>query len=105
MNTDSDTDYSEEEQEVLEQYPAVTEDPVEAVNIQFHSGYTDTGYTGKKYTYKTSIKNLHVGDLVVVQTSGQYKIVRISDVLVPITMPDEWYRWVHSKFSPRSPGG
>jgi len=78
----------------------VVENPVEAVNIQFHSGYTDTGYSGKKYTYKTSITGFHVGDLTIVQHRGQYKIVRVCDVLVPITMPDEWYKWVHSKFTP-----
>jgi len=74
----------------------------QAVNIQFHSGYIDRGYIGKKYTYKipSDLHDVHVGDLVVVHNSGQYKIVRVSDVLVPITMPDDWYRWVHSKFTP-----
>ena len=79
-----------------------TEEPLQntAINIQFHSGYTDTGYTGKKYTYKHNLNDVSVGDLVVVQTSGQYKIVRVSDVAVPVTMPMEWYKWVVCKFEP-----
>ncbi len=79
-----------------------------AVNIQFHSGYTDTGYTGKKYTYKHDLGNVAVGDLVVIKTSGQYKIVRVSDVAVPVTQPDSWYKWIVCKFNiciPESPGG
>ena len=85
-----------------------TEPPLwdNAVNVQFHSGYTDTGYVGKKYTYKHKLNDVAVGDLVVVQTSGQYKIVRISDVSVPVTQPDSWYKWIVCKFEPpESPGG
>ncbi|KKL46828.1 hypothetical protein LCGC14_2341650 [marine sediment metagenome] len=91
------TTYTPEEKEVLEEYQD-KEVQVEAINIQFHSGYKDKGYAGKRYTYKSTIKDVHVGDLVVVQTSGQYKVVRVTDVNVPITMPDDWYRWVLMKF-------
>ena len=102
MSTITRTTYSEEEKAALEQHQD------KAINIQFHSGYTDTGYTGKKYTYKHDLSNVAVGDLVVIKTSGQYKIVRVSDVAVPVTQPDSWYKWIVCKFNiciRESPGG
>ena len=66
---------------------------MEAVSVVFDK--TNTG--GKEYTYKTDI-DFSIGDIAIVETSGEYKFVRVVGLNAGID-PDApfEYAWIIQK--------
>ena len=53
------------------------------ISVKYEDNYVPRTFSGKSYSYYTSINNINVGDIVIAPTSFGDKIARVSEIDIP----------------------
>ena len=53
------------------------------ISVKYEDNYIPRTFSGKAYSYYTSIQNVNVGDIVIAPTAFGDKIARVSEIDIP----------------------
>ena len=53
------------------------------ISVKYEDNYMPRTFSGKAYSYYTSIEDINVGDLVIAPTAFGDKIARVSEIDIP----------------------